>query len=485
MSLAKLIDYRNQHPQLWLPRSREEFEHCEVQTYESLVDSGFIDKLKTKSDTSVILRTGGTSSLAYKILPSSPSRFKYNDRKVSQRLFIDIVSYLWPQFLAQVFTDKVVFLPGNILEDGEKPLRYVSNALVSEKWRIGERFCPVSQEIFDGRNLPDATSKLRAIAQCYEWRNPAVISWVPWVILQFAQVWEELYHKPLRPQIAIVWGCAIQPYVEQLRSILWERLLIIAFYNATEGSFAYQPKHLRDTLDYSTMKFENDCGVRFEFMNQEWKIIARDNVVWDTDYILLVSTYDGLCRYQIGDIIRFTDPTEHYFKIVGRTSEYINIANEHTQLQHIQQTMSQIIDYDISWQYCVFASQNDGTWYYVLVIEEESVWKKTPEKSEKLQKNLNKGIYHNTSPNTEDESHIDYLSNHLAYQFDQALQIQNSSYGTRRVWGTIWPAQALIVEKWWFNNLIVQLNEERNSTQSKLLTLYPNNNNPVSNNLKS
>jgi hypothetical protein len=141
-----------------------------------LVSSGFIDQLKTKSDTSVILRTGGTSSLAYKILPSNTHRFKYNDRKVSKRLFLEVVSHIGPKFVAQVLKDKMVFLPGNMFEDGERPVRYVSNALVSEKGWMGERVCPVPQEIFDGISFSDSISKLRAIALCYDGRSPAVIS---------------------------------------------------------------------------------------------------------------------------------------------------------------------------------------------------------------------------------------------------------------------------------------------------------------------
>lgn len=449
MTLIKLIDYRNQHPQLWLPRSVQEFERREMTNYESLLDSGFIAKLETKSDTSVILRTGGTSSLAYKTLPSCAHRFKYNDRKVSKRLFIEMVAHQGPQFVAQVLRDKVAFLPGNMFEDGDVPTRYVSNALVSEKGRLGEWVCPVPQEIFDGINLPDSVNKLRAIALCYGGRSPAVILWVPSVVLQFAQVREDIYEQPLYPQIVVLGWCAIAPYVDQLRDVLWSELVIIPYYNATEGTFAYQPRELWNSDDYATLKLKRDCGVWYEFVDHERNIIWLDDVVVGVSYELLVSTYDGLCRYQVWDVIQFVDIEQYWFQIVWRTSEYIDIANEHTQIQHVQQTMSQLCEDYSLWQYCVFPSQEGGVWCYVLVVESKPPL---------------------TPPSQE---------GNFAQQFDQILWTQNCNYAAKRSGGTLWPAQVKMVEQWWFDDLIAQLNHERQSTQSKLLTLYPSSENPV------
>ncbi len=458
MTLNKLIDYRNQHPQLWLPRNPTEFQHREVTTYEPLVSSGFIDQLKTKSDISVILRTGGTSSLAFKILPSSPHRFKYNDRAVSEKLFSDVILHLWPIFVLQLLRYKVAFLPGNLFEVGDVPTRYVSNALVSEKWWLWEWVCPVPQEIFDGVGLFETSEeKLSAIALCYGGRSPAVVSWVPWVVLQFAQEWEKLYDAPLRPQVVIVWWCAIDPYVQQLRDQLWQDIVIIPYYNATEGTFGYQPKKLRDSDDYQTLALKHSCGIWYELVDPDGQIIPLSDAVLDTRYKLLISTYDGLCRYELGDVIEMVDVAQSWIKIVGRTSEYIDIANEHTQIQHIQQTISQLREnwYDL-WQYCVFPSQEGEVWHYVVVIESglKVGWKEGEQ-----QRISEKGK--------------------IASKFDEILSTQNHNYAAKRSGGTLWAVQVKVVEQWWFDDLIAQLNHERQSTQSKLLTLYPREDNPV------
>ncbi len=504
MTLNKIIDYRNQHPQLWLPRSHAEFEHREVTRYETLVDSWFVDQLRDKSDTSVILRTGGTSSLAYKILPSSPYRFKYNDRAVSKQLLVDVVSHLGPKFVVQLLRYKIAFLPGNMFESGDVSTRYVSNALVSEKWWLGQWVCPVPQEIFDGAwSSETSEQKLSKIAQCYDGRSPAVVSWVPWVVLQFAKQWKKLYDAPLHPQVVIVWWCAIDPYVQQLRDQLWQGVLIIPYYNATEGTFGYQPRDLRDSDDYQTLQLKRDFGVWYELVDDEWQIIDLTEAQLGVHYRLLISTYDGLCRYELGDVIEMIDVVQSWIKIVGRTSEYIDIANEHTQIQHVQQTMSQLCEDYHLWQYCVFPSQDGEVWHYVVVVESSPEsnseyprgWKsdKNREIIQKNQKNTgkirqdivwethrlneangsNKGIFSDLSDSFSD----------LSVKFDQILWTQNCNYAAKRSGGTLWPVQVKAVEQWWFDDLIAQLNHERQSTQSKLLTLYPREDNPVKNKL--
>jgi GH3 auxin-responsive promoter len=439
MTLNKIIDYRNQHPQLWLPRNRAEFERREVIRYEALVESGFINQLRDKSDTSVILRTGGTSSLAYKILPTSKHRFTYNDRAVSKQLLVDVALQLWPSFVLELLNGKVVFLPGNMFESGDVPTRYVSNALVSEKWWLWQWICPVPQEIFDGIDLSTGVKlfetseqKLSAIALCYGGRSPAVVSWVPWVVLQFAKQWEKLYDTPLRPQVVIVWWCAIDPYVHQLRDVLWQDIVIIPYYNATEWTFGYQPHELWDSDDYQTLVLKHYCGIWYELIDPNEQIISLSDAKLDTRYRLLISTYDGLCRYELGDVIEVVDVEQSWIKIVGRTSEYIDIANEHTQIQHIQQTMSQLgEDYSI-WPYCVFPSQDGAVWHYTLVAE--MGWMtSSAKKAEEVEQQW--------IPEKGKEGEV-------AEKFDRILWQQNCNYAAKRSGGTLWSAQVRIVEQW-------------------------------------
>lgn len=121
--------------------------------------------------------------------------------------------------------------------------------------------------------------------------------------------------------------------------------MIIPYYNATEGTFGYQPRELWDSDDYETLALKHDCGVWYELMDLNGQIIAVSDSKLDIRYRLLISTYDGLCRYELGDVIEMVDVGQSWIKIVGRTSEYIDIANEHTQIQHVQQTMSQLGEY--------------------------------------------------------------------------------------------------------------------------------------------
>jgi hypothetical protein len=118
--------------------------------------------------------------------------------------------------------------------------------------------------------------------------------------------------------------------------------VIVPYYNATEGTFGYQPQELWDSDDYETLQLKHSCGIWYELVDPDGQIVLLSDTKLDTCYRLLISTYDGLCRYELGDVIEVVDVQKSWIRIAGRTSEYIDIANEHTQIQHIQQTMSQL-----------------------------------------------------------------------------------------------------------------------------------------------
>jgi len=368
---------------------------------------------------------------------------------------MDVIADQWRLFVPKLITDKMVFLCGDMFEDSNPPVRYVSNALVNEKWRIGERVSPVPQDIFDGKGIADPIEKLRAIARCYEGKSPVVISWIPSVVIQFAQVRKEIYSLPLTPQIVIVWWCRVQPYVSQLRELFGRSCTIIPYYNATEWSFAYQPKHLRDTDDFDTLELMTDHGVYYEFVehiSDQNQIISIDEIEPNIWYRLIISTFDGLCRYQIGDVIEFSDVNRLYFRITGRTSEYIDVANEHCQIEHVKVAMQPLLEQYIIRRYSVYPLQwTDQIWYYQIVCETDDMI---------------------------DE--VDFVA-----RFDEWLCVALHNYSAKRKGGTLWLPQLTIVPSWSFDHIIHQRNIDTHSGQSKLMTLYPTPDNPVAHYLSS
>ena len=78
-----------------------------------------------------------------------------------------------------------------------------------------------------------------------------------------------------------------------------------------------------------------DHGVFYEFIDMEsyqsnqQKIHTIETIEKSKHYALMITTYGGLYRYTIGDVISFTDTDILLFQIVGRTKLYIDVFGEH------------------------------------------------------------------------------------------------------------------------------------------------------------
>lgn len=101
-------------------------------------------------------------------------------------------------------------------------------------------------------------------------------------------------------------------------------------YNASEWFFGVQYSNAS-----SDMILLTDHGVFYEFIDMEsyqsnqQKIHTIETIEKSKHYALMITTYGGLYRYTIGDVISFTDTDILLFQIVGRTKLYIDVFGEH------------------------------------------------------------------------------------------------------------------------------------------------------------
>jgi hypothetical protein len=100
-------------------------------------------------------------------------------------------------------------------------------------------------------------------------------------------------------------------------------------YNASEGFFGFQ-----DQRNSEDMLLLTDHAVFYEFIelteagSDNKKAIPLSEVELGKNYAIVITTAAGLWRYEIGDTIRFTSLNPIRFKIVGRTTQYINVFGE-------------------------------------------------------------------------------------------------------------------------------------------------------------
>ncbi|MBO7071301.1 MAG: GH3 auxin-responsive promoter family protein [Bacteroidales bacterium] len=119
------------------------------------------------------------------------------------------------------------------------------------------------------------------------------------------------------------------------------KIQYIETYNASEGFFGVQTDY-----DDPAMTLMLDYDIFYEFipMSSYGKPNAKPIPLWETkpgvEYALIISTSCGLWRYDIGDVIKFTQKAPYKFVIVGRTHQYINIWGEDLSMQQAEKALA-------------------------------------------------------------------------------------------------------------------------------------------------
>jgi|CZCB01.1.fsa_nt_gi hypothetical protein len=136
-------------------------------------------------------------------------------------------------------------------------------------------------------------------------------------------------------------GVNIEPYVPLFNNIFNGKMpLLWETYNASEGFFATQ-----DDFDNKGMRLLTSIGVFYEFIDFQDYIsgnmntITLEEIELNKNYVLIISALNGLWRYILGDVIQFTTLDPYRIKIMGRTSQYINIAGEEVMIDNIEKAI--------------------------------------------------------------------------------------------------------------------------------------------------
>lgn len=93
-------------------------------------------------------------------------------------------------------------------------------------------------------------------------------------------------------------------------------------YNASEGFFA-----IADDFSRDDMLLMLDYGTYYEFRQGD-RIVPLEGVERGGVYAMLISSNNGLWRYEIGDQVEFTSTDPYRIRFAGRTMQYINVFGE-------------------------------------------------------------------------------------------------------------------------------------------------------------
>ena len=172
-------------------------------------------------------------------------------------------------------------------------------------------------------------------------------------------------------------GVSMEPYRESFKK-LWgkKKVTFIETYMASEGSFGFQAR------PDAGIKLVLNAGIFFEFIpfNEENfdeegnpranpSIYKVSEVQEGVEYAVVLSTCAGAWRYLIGDVVRFTNATEHEIAIVGRTKQFLSLCGEHMSVDNMNkaiETVSKKLNITIR-EFAVAGLKHDGLfahqWY--------------------------------------------------------------------------------------------------------------------------
>lgn len=118
-------------------------------------------------------------------------------------------------------------------------------------------------------------------------------------------------------------GVEFTPYRHAFEQLIpSERMQYMETYNASEGFFA-----LADDPARQDMLLMLDYGTFYEFRDGE-AIVPLEGVVCGRPYALLITSNNGLWRYEVGDRVEFTSTNPYRIRFAGRTRQYLNVFGE-------------------------------------------------------------------------------------------------------------------------------------------------------------
>jgi len=141
---------------------------------------------------------------------------------------------------------------------------------------------------------------------------------------------------PLWPNLECIMhsGVPLGPYQGELRRVFGATANFHEVYTATEGFIAAQ-----DASAPEGLRLMADAGLFFEFLPMKdfhedrldslaAKTIPLEEVKVNEDYALVLTTPAGLCRYVLGDVVRFISTEPHRLIYTGRTDLPMNAFQE-------------------------------------------------------------------------------------------------------------------------------------------------------------
>jgi hypothetical protein len=213
-------------------------------------------------------------------------------------------------------------------------------------------------------------------------------------------------------------GVPIGPFAGELRGALGPTVNFHEVYPASEGFIATQ-----DAESSAGLRLMTGVGLFYEFLplaqydeatrgNLGAAALPLEGVQRGVDYVLLLTTPAGLCRYVIGDVVRFVSTNVPRLVYVGRTRLQLSAFGEHVIERELTEAL-QAVGQRRGWTVAnfhvapVFVDSAAGT-----LRGRHEWWIE---------------LKHSSGPDAEDEA--------IAAELDRELALRNEDYEAKRQGG--------------------------------------------------
>lgn len=329
-------------------------------------------------------RSSGTSNDKSKYIPLSNKMLSDGHDTASWDL-LSTLYHLRPN--TQIFVHKNLIMAGSVHPFENNPTAINGDISAITLNNLPPFSRPYYTPDFETALMEDWEKKIDRMVRICSEEEVAMLAGVPsWTlillqkIIEYKQVdtMEEVWKEA---SIFIHGGVGFEPYKRSFDSLFpSRRLAYMEVYNASEGFFAFQ-----NDLNSDDLLLLLDHGVYYEFIPQSQfdkdqpETISLEDVELDETYALVISTYSGLCRYRLGDTIKFTSRYPYKIKVVGREQQFINAFGEELMVCNTESVIgraSQYFDIKIN-EYTVaplyINEKNKGKHQWLIEFEKEPI----------------------------------------------------------------------------------------------------------------
>ena len=137
-------------------------------------------------------------------------------------------------------------------------------------------------------------------------------------------------------------GTSYQAYLPAIEKLLGHKVNVREFYGSSEAFFALQD------LQQDGMLIDSHNGVFYEFVplnefnNEHPTALTLQEVELEQAYVMLISTFSGLYRYCVGDIVKFVSTNPYRILVCGRLQHELSIMGERIRSEHVEAVISQV-----------------------------------------------------------------------------------------------------------------------------------------------